>query len=123
MFRVQERKYHAVPTPLPTEAEREAMNMRPPGVYKCPECRDATIVWRTTVDKYKVKCPKCSTDMVRVNLTPKPVIVPVAVPVAISTNELDELTEQYAEQYGGRATFRKAIKGGPAALGQLRNKL
>lgn len=45
-------------TPQPMEPEK-----RPPGVYFCPECRGAIIVWRTWVDKYKVRCPKCNTDL------------------------------------------------------------
>lgn len=64
MFRVE--KYHAE-TATPAEDLK-----RPPGLYKCPECRDTTIIWRTAVDKYKVKCTKCNADMVRIKLIPKP---------------------------------------------------
>ena len=94
MFREGESYYR---DEQPTEAEREEQDKRPPGLYKCPECGDATITWHSTIDKYKVKCPKCSTEMRRVALIPKPV------PVVIKTNELDES----AEQYGLRAWWSK----------------
>lgn len=38
---------------------------RPAGTYVCPECGGATITYHTPVDKFKLRCPKCSTDMVR----------------------------------------------------------
>ena len=38
--------------------------LKPPGKYICPECGDATITFHTTVDEYKVKCPKCNAPMV-----------------------------------------------------------
>lgn len=38
---------------------------KPPGTYVCLECGDAHITFRTAVDEYKVKCPKCGTTMVR----------------------------------------------------------
>ncbi len=120
MFRVQ--KYY-LGTAVSTEAEREARDKRPPGLYKCPECRDTTIIWRTAVDKYKVKCTKCNADMTRVKLVPKAVPLVTAFarlhmsksPAARKThdllqvklsklkaeelskkNELDELAEIYA---------------------------
>jgi len=46
---------------------------KPAGVYNCPECRDVVIIWRSPVDKYKTKCPKCGVDMVRVAGVPQPV--------------------------------------------------
>ncbi len=95
MFRVQEKQpreiYHdGVGL---TASEEEAKNQRPPGVYKCPECRDTTIIWRTTVDKYKVRCAKCSSDMVRVTPMPVPVLPPVATvtPVVVSAAYAGEL--------------------------------
>ena len=91
MFRVLEKYDMGTPMGL-TPAEREAQDIRPPGLYKCPECRDTTIIWRTAVDKYKVKCAKCQTEMKHVALVPKPV------PVVISANELEESAE-IAEQY------------------------
>ncbi len=97
MFRVQ--KYHegALVEPIESEATREARNKRPPGLYKCPECRDATIVWRTTVDKYKVNCPKCSTEMKHVALVPKPIVTPVAtaIPILVKMSTAEEVAEQY----------------------------
>ncbi|KKM68698.1 hypothetical protein LCGC14_1458300, partial [marine sediment metagenome] len=95
MFRVGENYY--LGTAVPAEIDRENRDKRPPGLYKCPECGDATITWHNAVDKYKVNCPKCSTEMRRVALIPKPI------PVVIKANELDE----DAEQYGIRTWWNK----------------
>jgi len=35
----------------------------PPGTYLCPECMSTAIVWRSKVDEYKTKCPKCGCAM------------------------------------------------------------
>lgn len=44
---------------------------KPPGVYLCAECGDAQITWRTPVDEYKTRCPKCGVQMSRVaKITP-----------------------------------------------------
>ncbi len=107
MFRVQRKYDMGTPIGL-TPAEREAQDIRPPGLYKCPECRDTTIIWRTAVDKYKVRCAKCQTEMKHVTLVPKPV------PVAISLNELEESPE-IAEQYvisPAAASIAAAMAGG-----------
>lgn len=37
----------------------------PSGKYICPECKDAIVIWRTPVEAFKIKCPKCNTQMVR----------------------------------------------------------
>ncbi len=95
MFRVGERYY--LGTEVPSEVDRENRDKRPPGLYKCPECSDATIIWRSVVDKYKIRCPKCSTEMRRAALVRKPV------PVVIKTNALEE----DAEQYGLKAWWKK----------------
>ncbi len=64
--------YHGISTAV------EVDTRRPAGVYNCPECRDASITWRHPVDKYKVRCPKCNSDMVRVAKIKMPVVAPLA---------------------------------------------
>ena len=39
---------------------------KPPGVYVCAECGDAQITWRSPVDEFKTRCPKCNVQMSRV---------------------------------------------------------
>jgi len=41
--------------------------LKPPGTYVCMECGDTRITWRTPVDEYKTKCPKCGVQMTRVS--------------------------------------------------------
>lgn len=48
------------------EASPSEPAKRPPGTYICLECGDTRIVWRTPVDEYKTKCPKCGVQMTRV---------------------------------------------------------
>lgn len=56
----------------------DANPKRPAGVYDCPECGDAQITFRTPVDKFKTKCPKCNTEMVRVTaIKPKLLELPL----------------------------------------------
>ena len=95
MFREGEDYY--LGTAVPSQIDQENRDKRAPGLYKCPECGDATITWHSVVDKYKIRCPKCSTEMRRVALVPKPV------PVIIKVNALEE----DAEQYGIRAWWNK----------------
>ncbi len=64
---------------------------KPPGVYRCPECKDAVIAWRTPVDKFKVKCPKCNADMVRSGPVPKLAVETFEEAKRIAT----EATEKY----------------------------
>jgi len=37
---------------------------RPAGTYICPEGCTIEITWRTPQDKYKMRCPKCNTDLI-----------------------------------------------------------
>ena len=39
---------------------------KPAGTYVCPECTSTMIIWRTPIDKYKIRCPKCSVEMERI---------------------------------------------------------
>lgn len=38
---------------------------KPPGTYICTECGDTQITWRTPVDEFKTRCPKCGVQMTR----------------------------------------------------------
>lgn len=78
-------QYSLVEAGLPEE------NMKPGGVYICPECKDATITWHSPVDKYKVRCPKCSTDLVRKG--------PAPVTAAKVFARMSSLSREAAEQY------------------------
>lgn len=79
---------------LMPESPREPPK-KPPGVYTCPECSDAVIVWRTPIDEYKTKCPKCSVQMART----APVPIPIPVTATASFAKVDDKLEPLIETY------------------------
>jgi hypothetical protein len=46
--------------PMPVDPMKDK---KPGGTYICPEGCAVEITWKTPQDKYKLKCPKCSSDM------------------------------------------------------------